>query len=205
MGGAGRSMHDIDLAIQAALARRGIIDGDLVTRWIDEARSWSTLRLLYELTRDRAADILPRLDDEKVCFVIRTFLLESIRLDPAENDREWSRYESARVMVAWFYHLQELPQSVSNWSTQWLTSAAEAVTSAYVTGDDAVRECLETGILEHVLEVEELHRYIEHWGRDPVLAPAHARALAFRNANPYMYRSLFGVLRHAQERARSSE
>jgi hypothetical protein len=193
-------MNHVDQEIQAALAADGTLDGDLVTRWIDEARSWSTLRLLYELTRDRWPDIAPKLDDDKVCLVIRTFLLESIRLDPKDCDGEWSRYESARVMVAWFYHLHELPLAESNWTLKWLASAAEAVTSAYLAGNDEVRECIETGFLEHVLEVDGLHPYFAHWAHDPVLAPAHERALAYGNANPYHMRSMFGLLRDAQAR-----
>lgn len=193
-------MNSLDQQIQAALSANGTIDGDLVARWVDSARSWSTFRLLYDLTRDRWADIAPALADDKVCFVIHTFLLESIRLDPKDGDGEWSRYESARVMVSWFYHLHELPEVESNWPSKCLVSAAEAVTTAYLDGDDEVRECIETGFLEHVLEVEGLHPYFAHWAHDPVLAPAHARALAFGNANPYFMRSMFGLLRDAQAR-----
>jgi hypothetical protein len=192
-------MNNVDQEIQAALTTDGTIDGDLVTRWVDDARSWSTLRLLYELTRERSADIAPKLDDEKVCFVIRTFLLESIRLDPKDCEGEWSRYESARVMVGWFYHLHELPVE-SDWASKWLASAAEAVTGAYLAGDVEVRECIETGFLEHVLEVDALHPYFAHWAHNPVLAPAHERALAYGNANPYHMRSMFGLLRDAERR-----
>jgi hypothetical protein len=82
----------------------------------------------------------------------------------------------------------------------WLASAAEAVSAAYLAGDNEVRECIETGFLEHVLEVEGLQPYFAHWANDPILAPAHARALAFGNAHPYFMRSMFGLLRDAQHR-----
>jgi hypothetical protein len=193
-------MNEIDQEIQAASATEGMIDGHRVAHWVDTARSLSTFRLLYELTRDRRADILPALDDQKVCFVIRTFLLECIRLNPRDSDGEWSRYESARVMLAWFYHLHELPTSESNWAPTWLASAAEAVTAAYIAGDEEVRECIETGFLEHALEVDGLQPYFVHWASDPILAPPHARALAYGNAHPYHMRSLFGLLRDAQRR-----
>ena len=192
-------MSDIDQEILDALASPGVIDGERVARWVDAARSLSTFRLLYEFTRDRRVDILPALDDEKVGFVIRTFLLECIRLDPEEFDGEWRRYEAARVMLAWFYHLHELPISSEAQST-WLTAAAQAVTAAYLEGDKEIRECIETGFLEHVFEVEGLQPYFAHWGNNPILAPAHARALAFGNAHPHFMRSMFGLLRNVQNR-----
>jgi hypothetical protein len=165
-----------------------------------DRRGALVVSLLYDLTRDRAADIVPALDGDKVCFVIRTFLLECIRLDPQDSEREWSRYEAARVMVAWFYHLHELPDSESKWTSRWLASAAEAVTAAYIAGDAEARECIETGFLEHALEVEGLHQYFAHWANDPILGPAHSRALAFGNAHPYFMRSMFGLLRDKQNR-----
>jgi hypothetical protein len=79
-------MNDIDQEIRIASATEGVIDGQRVALWVDAARSWSTFRLLYELTRERWADIVPAVDDEKVCFVIRTFLLECIRLNPQDAD-----------------------------------------------------------------------------------------------------------------------
>lgn len=192
-------MSDIDQEILDASVSRGVIDGQRVARWVDAARSLSTLHLLYEFTRDRQADIVPALDDERMCFVIRTFLLECIRLDPQKFDGEWRRYEAARVMLAWFYHLHELPISSDVQST-WLTAAAEAVTAAYLAGGAEVRECIETGFLEHLFEVAGLQLYFAHWANTPILAPAHARALAFGNAHPYFMRSMFGVLREVQNR-----
>ena len=63
-------------------------------------------------------------------------------------------------------------------------SLVDSVTELFRTSDRVVRNCIETGFLEHVLEVPELREYFHHWNEECELADSFRAALAWGKAHP---------------------
>jgi hypothetical protein len=76
-------------------------------------------------------------------------------------------------------------------TTLVLRSAAAAITKSYLEGDGDVKVAIETGVLEHVLEDEELRPFFSSWAEDDRLREAWHAALAWGEAHPGFTRSLF--------------
>src|SRR5262245_21829151 len=79
-------MDDIDREIQDASATEGVIDGHRVERWLDAARSLSTLRLLYDLTRDKRADIWLRRADTGKSLACVASCVSTFECSPEHSD-----------------------------------------------------------------------------------------------------------------------
>jgi hypothetical protein len=60
-------------------------------------------------------------------------------------------------------------------STEILATAARAVTQAFLSGSEEVRDAIEMGFLEPALETEGLRRYFENWSTDRRLCTAWER------------------------------
>jgi len=82
------------------------------------------------------------------------------------------RWEAARTLHVWFCHLLE-----AKGASAVLARAARAVTDLYVASGEEVRNAIEQGFLEHVLETVALRQYFENWASDPRLRVAWERAL----------------------------
>ena len=54
----------------------------------------------------------------------------------------------------------------------------------FLQGDDDIRNAIEQGFLEHVLETAALRRHFEHWSMDEQLRPAWTRAMEWGKAHP---------------------
>jgi hypothetical protein len=57
------------------------------------------------------------------------------------------------------------------------------VDGTFLAGSETVRDCLETGFLEHALEYPDLRPLFAHWAARPEFREAHARALAWGRAH----------------------
>lgn len=53
----------------------------------------------------------------------------------------------------------------------------------FPSGGTAVRDCIETGFLEHALEHPELRRHFAHWSEHPEMREAHTRAMEWGRAH----------------------
>lgn len=172
-------MSDLASAVQAALDSDTPISRDLAVEWCRRADDITTRALLYRLTGEAYERIQPLLGQQETCRVIQRYLLACIRLDP-QDGAAFSRYEAARVLVSWFQHLSRLAGD----TTPALHDAASAVTQLYLESDAEVRNAIETGFLEHVLEDEEFRPLFSGWAQDHRLREAWQFALAWGEAHP---------------------
>lgn len=78
----------------------------------------------------------------------------------------------------WFRHLLKMTKD------EILKRAAHSITELYLTSDDAIRDAVENGFLEHALETAALRPYFEYWSRDERLRDAWKRALEWGQAHP---------------------
>jgi hypothetical protein len=143
-----------------------------------EADDIETLGLLYRLTSEAFGRIQPPLDLNETCTLIRQYLLRCIEESP-ECDGVLRRYEAAAVLESWFDHLVDLEGS-----ELVLQQAATAITELYLRGDVGIRDAIQNGFLEHLLEQSRLRKFFEHWSGDPRLRPAWNAALSWGKAHP---------------------
>ena len=190
-------MSGVKSEIERALANDGPIPREHVLSWIESAADLSTLSKLYRLTGEGYYRIQPELGAEVTCALIQRYLLQCMREnvqthDEEENEEDHieSRFEAAQLLHAWFLQIFQMKKH-----DQILKEAARAITDLYVTGDEAIRNCVETGFLEHVLETEGLRPYFEHWSRDERLQDSWKHALAWGKAHPDMMARMFEDLR----------
>jgi len=79
-----------------------------------------------------------------------------------------------------------------------LARAADRVTNLYLDCGEDVRDAIETGFLEHVLETISLRQYFEHWAADPRLRPAWDRVSVGQGHPDHME----GLLQQLRQRDR---
>jgi hypothetical protein len=77
---------------------------------------------------------------------------------------------------------------------------AAAVTDLFLDGDARMRNAIETGFLEHVLEQRSLRSFFAHWAHDERLQEAWRHATAWGDAHPNFMKGL-----REQRRAVSTE
>jgi hypothetical protein len=171
--------NDFRAEINAALLDDAPIPRDKVLRWIDAAADLSTLAKLYRLTDEGYYRIQPDLGRDASCALIQRYLLQCVREGVAESDEIQGRYEAAQLLHVWFCHLLEIKDT-----SAVLTVAASGVTELFLTSREDVRNAIETGFLEHVLETAALRPYFEHWSREPNLKEVWDRALEWGKAHP---------------------
>jgi hypothetical protein len=189
-------MKDASAEIDAALLHDEPVLRDKVLQWIDSASDLETLAKLYRLTREGCYRIQPELGSDATCALIQRYLLECVRANVQDNDEILNRYEAAQDLHAWFCHLVELDEDHS----AILKRAASAITELYLASDDEVRDCIETGFLEHALEQTALRQYFEHWSTDGRLKSAWDRALQWGKAHPDFMWSMLKKIREIQEK-----
>ena len=165
--------------IDAVLFNNEPISRGKVVGWIENTTDLPTLSKLYRLTGDCYNRIQPDLGIEATCGLIQRYLLECIRQNVTDDADIQNRFEAAQTLQAWFYHLVEMEGT-----SAVLTRVASAITDLFLTGDEKIRNVIETAFLEHVLETASLRPYFEYWARDARLRPAWERGLEWGKAHP---------------------
>ena len=104
-------------------------------------------------------------------FVIR-YVERCLRENP---DGEWadSRYLAGHSLVAWFVKFwddPEVPRHSLHDMKRWLGGL-------YKAGDEELRICIVTGILEHLFERPDISDYFRDWKKDGVLEVAYKQAM----------------------------
>lgn len=185
----------IKTPIRIALESRDSISREQVREWIGRAHDVETLALLHRLTDSAWNRIIPELERDETCALIRDYLVRCILEDPKDG-LALSRYEAAGELELWFDHLSEQPST-----EDILKGVAAAVTELFLSSNDAVQLAIETGFLEHILEQDKLRHYFSHWGENERLREAWQCALAWGEAHPNYMKDLRRQLRDLQRDA----
>ncbi len=189
-------MNDFSSDIDAALLTDKPVAKDKVILWIESASDLANLSRLYRLTSEAYFRIQPDLGGEATCDLIQRYLLQCIRENVTDNEEIQSRYEAAATLHTWFCHLGEIRED----NSAILRRAADAITELFLASDEDVRNAIETGFLEHVLEMATLRPYFEHWAAATHLCEAWNRALEWGKAHPdFTWRLLQEFKRSQQE------
>ncbi len=153
--------------VSLAEIRRLIQQGDLEGRW-------HTLAFL----RDHSNRVRPAPNDEWLRDELFRYYVDSIRANLKGHDVVHSRYEAAGALVPLFEWLI----SGNAGGTRAAKSMATTIEELFRSNTE-LRNCIETGFLEHVLEVPDAIPYFAHWQHDSGLVDSYHRALAWGSAH----------------------
>jgi hypothetical protein len=169
--------------IRERLAARDRFSLAEVFRWMadeNDLELWSALR---DVLGPGWKLIRPKPDMDETCAFMTRYLLRCIHEDVQDDDGHVpTGYEAARDMAACVKHWAgKLPET-----RPVLIEAAQKITDAYLAADDAERDRLLNGTLEHALEAEGVRPYFEHWSDDPALGAPWRLAMewALAHAQP---------------------
>lgn len=148
-----------------------------VRRWIDtgDLLTWSAL---YELLDSGASRIEPEIGQEAID-VMRDYLLRCLEENPAPGHYLHAGYEAA-----W-----ELATLLKTWrrrggrAADAIRGVAVELEKIYRRGDDATRNRVLCGVLEHVFEDPSMRPHFTNWDRDPSLREAFRLAVEWGTAH----------------------
>jgi hypothetical protein len=136
---------------------------------------------VLEFIRSNMKRIRPPVDDDWLYDAMSSYLLDCI-VDNADSDVEdestHSSFEAAHELVDWFNWIVKRDDTPAA-----IRSIVERITNVFNNGDRFVRNCIETGFLEHVLETPSNRPYFLHWSDDPILAESYTEALRWGEAH----------------------
>ena len=106
---------------------------------------------------------------DETCEFLLDYYLASIASTSGSGSQGHSRFEAAQEMRSWLEKLwEQRPETEA-----MIQRVVQRVTEVFLEGDPAIRNCIETGFLEHVFEREELVTLFEEWKSHPELATTH--------------------------------
>jgi hypothetical protein len=173
-------MKDPSSEVDAALRSRQPITRENFIRWSESAAELDTLAKLHYLASTAYDRIQPELGSNVFCALVLRYFLECVGANVQHSGMVSSRFGATQSLLDWFYHLAEMGEDQS----AILTQAATAITEFYLASNHEVQEAVETGLLEHVLEMVSLRPYFQHWSADSRLSDAWRRALKWGEAHP---------------------
>jgi hypothetical protein len=166
--------HEVELAIgeSSPIAQkdyqRWSQNGDLATR----ARA-------YHLSATSWARIEPEPTGAEHCRFMADYLLECLVSNPPSDGFIHTGFEAAHELAAWLKHLVRRGDTENV-----IRDVIARVALAYRNGDDPTRNRIETGTIEHALELAVLRPFFDAWANDAALKAAHARSLEWGLAHP---------------------
>lgn len=163
--------------ILAVLASDSPVPRADVRRWIDsgDLLIWSAV---YELLTNAATRVQPEASDEAIDLMPR-YLLRCIEENPAPGHYLHGGYEAA-----W-----ELAAVLKTWrrrggkASDAIRGIAVELEKIYRRGDDAMRNRVLCGVLEHVFEDSGMRPHFTNWDRDPELREAYRLAVEWGTAH----------------------
>jgi hypothetical protein len=152
--------------IRARLAARGRFSLAEVRRWMADESDLELWAAVYDVLGPGWRLIKPEPDMDETCGFMAHYLLRCISEDVQnDNGDVHTAYDAAHSLAACLKHWAgKLPET-----HPVLADVASRITDAYRAGDEAERDRLLNGTLEHALEADAVRPYFEAWRDDPVL------------------------------------
>jgi len=149
------------------------IGRDDVRRWIDsgDLLTWSAVFTVIRLHPEL-------LGDEEIDFM-RRYLLRCIEENPPSGDYLHGGYEAAWELAACLKHWR----SKGGRAVKALRGVALDLEKSYRRGDDATKNRIVCGVLEHAFEDPALRPYFANWERNEELREPYRLALEWGSAH----------------------
>ena len=160
-----------------ALRSEGPIPRDDVRRWIasGDLLTWGVVYRLLEVAYKR---IEPEPVDESIAFM-RDYLLRCIDENPLSGDYLHGGYEAAWELAAVLKHWRRK----GGVAASAIREIAVELEKIYRRGDDATRNRVLCGVLEHAFEDSAMRKHFTNWDRDPTLREAYRLAVEWGAAH----------------------
>lgn len=137
-----------------------------VRHWMADETDLELWAVVYDVLGPGWKLITPEPGMDETCGFMSRYLLRCIH-ENVQNDDGYvpTGYEAAYDLANCLKHwATKLPQTRTV-----LSDAASGITDAYHAGDDAERDRLLNGTLEHAMEAAAVRPYFERWKNDAVL------------------------------------
>ncbi len=152
--------------IRDRLAARDRFSLAELRRWMADEGDLELWAAVYDVLGPGWKLIKPEPDMDETCGFMTRYLLRCVHENVQNDDGDVpTGYEAAHDLANCFKHwAAKLPETLPV-----LTDAASKITDAYLVGDDAERDRLLNGLLEHAMESAAVRPYFERWKTDAVL------------------------------------
>ena len=148
------------------------IDKHRLVKWMQQG-DLRTRAAVYELTRQAWNRIQPGITMEEQGNFMASYLLECLMTNPqSKDDYLHSGFSAGWELAAWLKHLAGNPEFKTI-----IQIVAERLTTAYLSSDSETRNRIETGALEHILEMPALRQFFVSWEKNQELAEAYRLCL----------------------------
>ena len=143
------------------------IPRERVLRWMSEG-DLRTRAAVYHLTVKALERIQPQMTMHQQCGFMADYLLECLKTVPGDPDAGvMSGFDAAWELGVWMKHLKDME------AEPVISDLVLRLEKLFRQGDETLRNRIETGVLEHVLESKRMRPYFQHWQADPALKDAH--------------------------------
>lgn len=146
---------------------------DKVRKWIKEAKDIEVQGALcsYLLEREHSSRVTPALEFSDFHPFISNYFLRCVSEDPRG---EWSdsRHGAAMALANWFKGLKN-DQTVPR---QALSEIKQSIQSLWDRADQAVRDGILNGALEHIFEDHDARQLFDDWRQHPKYADLYKAA-----------------------------
>lgn len=119
--------------------------------------------------------IRPTIEDDWLYESMASYFRDCIVLISDSQERDdsiHSPFEAANELVQWFNWINS-----TNSEPATVRKRIDQIAELFKAGDNAVKNCIETGFLEHALETPKNRPFFSHWKNDPILAESYLEAL----------------------------
>lgn len=169
-------MSNLATEVETALSGTGAIAKSDVLRWMRDG-DLSTRARVYKLVTSAWLRIIPEPKLHEQCGLVADYLLECIAVNQAD-ELVHGGFEACYAIADWLKCLASVSAA-----TPAISDVESRLQGLYRRGDSALRNRIETGALEHILEDPRLRPFFAHWQNDPVLREAYEPALAWGTAH----------------------
>lgn len=154
---------------------------DKVRMWIKEAKDIEVQGALcsYLLDRDHSARVTPSLEFSDYHPFVSSYFLRCISEDPQGQWSE-SRYGAAMALANWFKGLKG-DQAVPR---QALSEIKQSIQNLWDGADQAVRDGILNGALEHIFEDRDARQLFDDWRKNPKYADLYKAACEWQDNMP---------------------
>lgn len=111
--------------------------------------------------------------DQMCSYLLECISRGLVEHDDADDASVHFPFEAAHELVVWFNWYRRSGDVDSD----MVRRVVDRIEALFRDGDAGVRNCLETGFLEHVLEAPDNREYFAQWAHDPLLKDSYTEAL----------------------------
>jgi hypothetical protein len=161
------------------LTHDGSIPQHVVLGWM-ESKDLRVRAEAYAVTGQAWPRIQPELKANQQCPFMAAYLLECLRLDIRDDEYIHNGFEAAWELASWIKHIVSVPDAAVH-----VAATVRALESLFFAGDEALRNRIHVGVLEHALESQSVRPFFASWATTNGLAEIYDQALEWAESHEH--------------------